>query len=128
MADDVAVVGGFDGDFRIVHHARLPPFLPARREEETRCGVLTSPPPERPDGRAAGDRNSLRGFSGRSEENRAGASDWYLARGVVDMAGGDSRLRRTAPPRRSRRETVLWGMVQRTGGGGVGGRGGEGQH
>ena len=58
-------------------------------EEETRCGVETAgPPPERPEGRADGELYSLRGFSGREAENRAGAVEEYFGRAVSDMAGG----------------------------------------
>jgi hypothetical protein len=85
VLDDIAVVSSLDGDFRLVHHARAD-FLARRREEETRWGVETgSPPPERPEGRASATLYSLRGFSGRAEENRAGEVVEYLDRGVSDI-------------------------------------------
>ena len=60
-------------------------------EEETRCGVSQGTPPERPGGRASGERYCLRGFSGRSEEKRAGAVVEYLGRTLADIGGTSER-------------------------------------
>ena len=100
--DHMAVVRGRNGDFRgfvvggigrhIIHHAR-PLFLIFRRDEETRWGVCTATPPDLPDGRAVGSRNSLRGFSGRSDEKRAGAVVEYLGRAVSDIEAVPSSRR-----------------------------------
>lgn len=48
-------------------------------------------PPERPGGRASADRNSFLGFSGRSEEKRAGAVVEYLGRTLADIGGTSER-------------------------------------
>jgi hypothetical protein len=68
MPDNEAVISRLDRDLgrgirRVVHHARRPSFFfPRRIDEETRWGVDATTPPDRPDGRAVGSRNSLRGF------------------------------------------------------------------
>ena len=102
--DHMAVVRGRNGDFggfvvrgigrHIVHHVRRLSFFARRRiEEETRWGVCTATPPDLPGGRAVGSRNSLRGFSGRSDEKRAGAVVEYLGRAVSDIEAVPSSRR-----------------------------------
>ena len=95
MTNHPTVIRRFHRDFRRalirrVHHARAD-FLALRRtEDETRWGVSQGTPPERPGGRASAELYSLRGFSGRSEENRAGAVVEYFVRFISDIANGSS--------------------------------------